>query len=273
MELGHLQRRQRAVEDLDLVDQPVLESTVAEPLADREVVVAPAGDVLGQMVPDDLAVGASAVDIERQPVGPAGAVVGDRDMGPLVERHRLPGTDADGVARPEVDESHAELAILDQELITATARVGPGHRAVDDHRAVLVVGRLDPQGERERLVAVEVAQGERHVVLTAELERPAHSSLDHLGILRSLAGLPGIGAVGDLATRRWPRAGSRRSGRSAWARDRFSTRSATPRMRTDAVRPPGPDRPRRPGSSPRRPRCDDPDRRRSAGASGSGRRR
>ncbi len=199
MEPGDLQGRQGAVEDLDLVDQSVLEPAIPEPLADGDLVVAAAGDVLGQMVADDRAVGAPAVDIERQPVGAAGSVVGDRDVGPPVDRHRLPGTDADGVARPEVDEPDAELAILDQELITAAARVGPGHRAMKDHRAVLVVGRLDPQGQRERVGAVEVAQGERHVVLAAELERPAHAPLDHLGILRSLAGLRGIGPVDDLA--------------------------------------------------------------------------
>ena len=49
VKLGHFERRQRPVEDLDLVDQAVLEAAVAESLADRELVVPAAGDVLGQL--------------------------------------------------------------------------------------------------------------------------------------------------------------------------------------------------------------------------------
>ena len=62
MELGHLERRQRPVEDRDLVDQAVLEASVAEPLADGQLVAAAAGDVLGQLVADDLAIGPAAVE-------------------------------------------------------------------------------------------------------------------------------------------------------------------------------------------------------------------
>src|SRR5262249_27213203 len=161
-------------------------SPVAEPLADGESVVAPAGDRLGETIPDDLAVGAAAVDNECQAGGPARAVVGDRDVHPLMQWNPLPSPDADGLARPEVDQANAEPAILDQELVAPAAGVGPGHRAVDDHRAVLVIGRLDPQGQRKRLETVEVAQGERQVVLAVESQRSADSPLDRLGALRGL---------------------------------------------------------------------------------------
>ena len=83
VELGHLDRRQRPVEDRDLVDQAVLEAAVAEPLADGELVATAAGDVLGQRVADDLALGPAAVLIEGQAAGPARAVVGQRDVDPL----------------------------------------------------------------------------------------------------------------------------------------------------------------------------------------------
>ena len=46
---------QRPVEDLDLINQTVLEPAVAEPLADRDLVVAAAGDGLGQVVAHDFA--------------------------------------------------------------------------------------------------------------------------------------------------------------------------------------------------------------------------
>ena len=199
MKLCHLDRRQRAVEDLDLVDQAVLEPAVAEPLADGEEVVAAAGDLLGELVADDLAIGPPAVNVERQPRGPARPVVGDRDVGPLADRHRLAGPDADRVARPEVDQADAQLAVLDQELIAPAAGVRPGHRAVDDHRAVLVIRRLDPHRQRERLGSVEVAQRERDVVLAAEPQPPADLPFDDLGILRRLARLLRIGPVDDLA--------------------------------------------------------------------------
>ena len=135
----------RPVEDRELVDQAVLEAAVAEPLADGQLVAAAAGDVLGQLVADDLALGPTAVQVEGQAAGPARAVVGQRDVDPPIERERLPGLDADRVAGPEVDQVGAQLAVLDQELVPPAAGVGPGPRAMEDDRAVLVVGRLDPE--------------------------------------------------------------------------------------------------------------------------------
>ena len=89
-ELGRLERRQRAVEDRELVDQAVLEATIAEPLADGQLVAASAGDVLGQLVANDLAIGPAAVEIEGQAAGPARAVVGHRDVNPPVDRDSAP---------------------------------------------------------------------------------------------------------------------------------------------------------------------------------------
>ena len=63
---------------------------------------------------------------------------------------------------------------------------------------VLPVRRLDPEPDRERVEAVEVPQGQRHVVLAAQLQGLADPPLDQLGALDGLARLRGIGAVGDL---------------------------------------------------------------------------
>ena len=65
-------------------------------------------------------------------------------------------------------------------------------------RAVLEVRRLDPERQRERLEAVEVAQGERDVVLAAEPQALADPPLDELGVLRRLAGLLGSARLATL---------------------------------------------------------------------------
>ena len=89
MQPGCFQGSELTIEDLDLVDQAILEAAVAETLTDGEMIVASAGDVLRKLVADDLARGTPAIDVERQPAGPARAVVGDRHMNPLIERDRL----------------------------------------------------------------------------------------------------------------------------------------------------------------------------------------
>ena len=68
---------------------------------------------------------------------------------------------------------------------------------MEDDRAVLRVGRLDPEPDRERLEPVEVPQGERDVVLAAELQGLADPPLDQLRALE------------DLARPSWGRPGSR----------------------------------------------------------------
>ena len=55
MDVGDLEGCQLTVEDLDLVNQPILETAVAEPLTDGELIVASAGDVLRKVVANDLA--------------------------------------------------------------------------------------------------------------------------------------------------------------------------------------------------------------------------
>ena len=97
-----------------------------------------------------------------------------------------------------MDQVRAQLAVLDQDLVAPAAGVGPGPRAVKHDRAILPVGRLDPEPDRERLEPVEIPQGERDVVLAAELQGLADPPVDQLRALEGLAGLGGIGPVLDL---------------------------------------------------------------------------
>ena len=152
-----LQAREPTVEDLQLVYFTAREAPVAEALADGEGPLSAALDRARQLVAHDLALDAPAVDEERQASGPGGAVVGQRDVRPLPDLERLEGPDAQRVARPEVDQRGREPAILEQELVAAAARVGPGPRAVEDHGALVVHDRTHPERDRERVVAMEGA--------------------------------------------------------------------------------------------------------------------
>ena len=83
---GDLRGGQRDVEDLQVVDQPVLEAAVAEARADRQRAAARrrrppppvVRDVLVEMIAHDLGLERRAVQIEPDARGAARAVVGDR---------------------------------------------------------------------------------------------------------------------------------------------------------------------------------------------------
>ena len=107
-----LERRQRAVEDAKLVDPAAFESRVAEARAEHQLDLGrfhvppflAVHDFLVKVVAHDLGRHRTAVAVEAQPGGAARSVVGHGQVGPLVERQRVPGSDREGVARPEVDE-------------------------------------------------------------------------------------------------------------------------------------------------------------------------
>jgi hypothetical protein len=71
--LRDLQRREVAREEGEIVDAPALEAAVAEALAEHECVLAGA---LVEPVAHDLPIGRHPVEIDPQPGGAAGAVVG-----------------------------------------------------------------------------------------------------------------------------------------------------------------------------------------------------
>src|SRR5208283_3667160 len=87
-------------------------------LADGQLIAASAGDVLGQRVANDLAVGLPAVEIKPQTAGPARAVVGHRHVNPPVERDCHLRLDPDRIAGPEMDQVGAHLAFLYNDPVT-----------------------------------------------------------------------------------------------------------------------------------------------------------
>ena len=64
VKLSSLDRRQSPVKHRELIDQAVLEATVAKSLADGQLVTTSACDILGQCIANDLAVGPAAVEIQ-----------------------------------------------------------------------------------------------------------------------------------------------------------------------------------------------------------------
>src|SRR5271165_4923867 len=117
----------------------MLEATVAETLAQRNIVATTTGDLLGEMVPNDLAFGGAAVDVDPQPGGPAAAVRRNDDVRPLVERQRLLGGHRDCVARPEVNQRPLEPAVLNEQLVAAATSICPGAGAMEDHGPILEI--------------------------------------------------------------------------------------------------------------------------------------
>ena len=77
------------VKDLELVHLAALEAGVAEAVADGEVGLGAAvGDVFREAVAEDFEFGAGAVDVDADTGRAAGAVVGDGEVGPAVDRDR-----------------------------------------------------------------------------------------------------------------------------------------------------------------------------------------
>ncbi len=93
MEMSDLDRIQRALEDLHLVEEPALEADGTEALAEDQAIapaaVADAGanlGVLGEMVAHHLGFRPLAVEVDAQPGCLAGGIVGDGHVDPLPRR-------------------------------------------------------------------------------------------------------------------------------------------------------------------------------------------
>ena len=196
---AHFHRGQRAAEDAEVVHEPAREAAVAEPFAEGDRVAAAARDVLGEMVADDFGARRAAVDEQAEAGGAARAVVGDGDVNPFVERERIEGADRNRIAGPEVNERPFRAAVLDQEFVAAAAGVGPRARTVEHDGALLRVGRLNPEGNRERLVAREVAELGVDRVVAGEADGLAGAGApgNRLVFLRSEGVVVGVEGIGE----------------------------------------------------------------------------
>src|SRR5262249_24705193 len=115
VDLRHLDRAARARVHTDFIDPTLFQSRRAEPRA--EVQAGPAGlEVLLEAVPDDL--DSRGRPIETAPRAPrlprpAGT---PGDVPPRPRRHRAPGPNRRGVARPEPDQPEEQPALIEREL-------------------------------------------------------------------------------------------------------------------------------------------------------------
>ena len=134
-----------AGEDPELVNEAALEAAVAETFAEGDGVAATAGDVFGEVIANDLGAGGLAVDEEVEAGGAAGAIVGDGEVDPFIDREGIGGADRNRVAGPEMDERPFRAAVFDEELVAAAAGVGPRARAVQDDGALFDIGGLNPE--------------------------------------------------------------------------------------------------------------------------------
>ena len=189
--LADLQRRERPVEYAEIIHEAVLEAVVAHSLADRDRVSTAAGDLAGEAVADNLGRRRVAVDEDPQARRLPRAVARHGHVHPFADGERLRGRDRGGVARPEVDQRPAEVAVSHQQFVAPAARVGPCLRAVKHHRAIEPLRRLEPQRHGEWLAAAEVADRRRHRMIAGEPDRPAVPAVGELDFLGSLGGFFG----------------------------------------------------------------------------------
>ena len=68
-------------------------------------------------------------------------------MDPAVYLEGRPGANAQGVARPEVDQREAELSVFQQKLVAAAAGVCPGLGTMEYDGPLLDLRSLHPQGD------------------------------------------------------------------------------------------------------------------------------
>ena len=132
-----------------------------------------------------------AVDEDSQARRLPRAVARHGHVHPFADGQRLGGCDRGGVARPEVDQRPAEVAVSHQELVAPTARIGPCLRAVKHDRAIKPLRRLEPQRHGERLAAAEVADRRRHRMVAGEPDRPAVPAVGEQDFFGGLGGLFG----------------------------------------------------------------------------------
>ena len=118
-------------------------------------------------------------------------------MRPLVDGELVLGSNGDGVAGPEMDEGPFQPAVLDEQFIAPAGGVCPCLRAVKHDGTLLLVRRLQPQGNTERIVPVEVAQRQVHRIVASELDGVARVAGHEFVFAFESGGLVCVEAVGE----------------------------------------------------------------------------
>ena len=172
--------RERNVKYLQVVNQSIFETAVAEPGRKRErvlfrVTILPhicVTDVLGEFVAHDFGFEQSAVAINLNACRATRTIVGHGDVRPFVPGQNLFRANNSRIARPEMDEAEQRLAVIKREFKAATARIRPRFGLMKDDGAILLLRRLEPEAEGESIRAQKRFNAfEDRLVVAAELER------------------------------------------------------------------------------------------------------
>src|SRR6185437_12921682 len=199
-EIRRFQRRDRPVEDAELIDLPAFESIVAEAKTESEVRLAPRiGNVLEQSIADDFDFSGHAIKVDAHAGGAAGTIICHGDMGPCVDGKRRFRDDLERIARPHVMQAEGDTAILQQQLVTATAGVNGCLAVMKHNEARRMRGRTQPQTQRERIDAREVTDaGEIETILAVQFDRLARLAGYEFRPLDAVSRFLRIGAISDL---------------------------------------------------------------------------
>ena len=144
------QRRQRPIEDLNLVHLSFLETKIPHALTDGQVRL-PISDVFPKVIPDHFDFSLPTIQIHLQTGSPTGAIVGEAHVSPTPNRGLLSGLHLQGVAGPHVMQPHGDLPVFEQDLIPATAGIHPGRAVMDHGLSGHMHGRTNPQAEGKRI--------------------------------------------------------------------------------------------------------------------------
>ena len=167
--LPHFQSRQAAVENFEVIDSAILETTAAKPCCQGERLAV--GKIPGEPVLHDLRRRWLTIEKQLQARGVAGAVVGDADVQPLAELELFARANLDGVARPEVNQCEAGVAVFQRELITLIGGVRTGLLMVQYDHLGKLLSNLEPEAEGEFVRPLEVRElVDAHGIFSVKLQ-------------------------------------------------------------------------------------------------------
>ena len=142
-ELGGLQGRNLACVNAEVVDGAILESAVAETVADQQwrLFLPVVGDVAGKLVAHDRRRGEASVEIDQGAFRLAGAIIGEDHVGPGLGGQRFARHDLERAAGPMAVEGEGDATVLEDEFVTAASGVGVSKAAVENDCAFGDCGR------------------------------------------------------------------------------------------------------------------------------------
>ncbi len=91
-------------------------------------------------------------------------------MHPFIYGQWIGGRDRNGVSGPEMNQRPFQAPLLDQQLVAAARRIGPGPRTVQHDAALLNVRRVQPKRDGERFLPGEISQWQVDRIVSREFD-------------------------------------------------------------------------------------------------------